>query len=101
MNNGREVMTMTYDMADFLKSCVAAYVKLASEQGFDRPLSLVKTPFLAEDPHAAIQSKPCLSSWQGIYLHVVRGFFSYWEPALDATKTKVPKKQVAVNVNGG
>ena len=95
LKDGRTVMTMSYDMTDFLKSCVSTYTALALEQGFARPLSPnCTTPFLAEDSHEALQSKPCHSgraytcTWCG-------ASFPTGEPTLEQPPTKGPvKKQV-------
>ena len=45
--NGKKVTTMTYDMEDFLKSCVKNYLELAGLTA-DK-LKHVATPFLPED----------------------------------------------------
>ena len=44
--NGVKVQKMTYDMSDFFKSCVEAYLKLAG--GDALPLRAATTPFLED-----------------------------------------------------
>ena len=46
--SGQMAIAMTYDMEDFLASCVAKYVELA---GVDAQLKAYPTPFIREEHH--------------------------------------------------
>ena len=54
--NGKTARTMTYNMEDFLKSCVERYVELA---GTSARIKNVTTPFLTEDQNTSPQGAPC------------------------------------------
>ena len=52
---GVTATTMTYDMEDFLKSCIARYREVV---GVKTPLRNYSTPFLAEDHRGALAGAP-------------------------------------------
>jgi hypothetical protein len=52
---GAVVTTMTYDMEDFLKSCIERYRAVI---GVQKPLRTYSTPFLAEDHRDAPSGAP-------------------------------------------
>ena len=55
MKNGRTITTMSYDMEDYLGSCVTRYLELA---GKDTKLRHVNTPFLPEETRDGPAGRP-------------------------------------------
>ena len=60
--NGNVANTVTYDMEEFLGSCVKRYIDLATEvQGTEPKLRVVGTPFLDDSAGSNVAGSPCAS----------------------------------------
>ena len=69
---GTLARTVTYNMEDFLTSCVSRYLELA---GPGTKLRAVSTPFLAEDMNTSLVRKP-LHEGPSIKVPLVRSYLS-------------------------
>ena len=57
LDNGSIVRTMTYSMRPFLETCLSAYLELSGQP--ESSLSIVATPYLAEEAGSGPARRPC------------------------------------------
>ena len=82
--NGTKVRTMTWNIEDFMQSCVHRYIELGNKLGETINMRKVATPFLTEKQNESPQGRPSHPGEGAIHCPWCRHAFHHSESISDA-----------------